>query len=54
MSSCDLMYFREVGWLRRWERVRVTDSLILDVWRHGEEEEEKEEGKKRRVRREKN
>ena len=47
MSSCDLMYFREVGWLRRKERIRVTDSLILDVWEHGEGEEE--EGKDRRV-----
>ena len=33
--------------MRRKERIRVTDSLILDVWEHGEGEEE--EGKDRRV-----
>jgi len=36
MSSCDLMYFLEVGLLRRKERVRVTDSLILGVWGGGD------------------
>ena len=45
MSSCDLMYFLEVGLLRRKERVRVTDSLILGVWGGGRREEGTEGGR---------
>lgn len=32
ISNWELIYFLEQGLFRRWERVRMTDSLILEVW----------------------